>query len=140
MTSDILLYHMKELGVVVQLSADARGLELESPRDVLTPELIELLREHKGDLVESIYLLDEADAIAWEGCLFSDSPPTEDKPRFRIGALVFPCTPDGVLLHRVPSPIAEMRPLPSGGWQYRMEDFTQWRDEIENAPEQGATA
>ncbi len=68
MTAEILLYHLKELGIVVTLSNDVRGLEIEAPRRVLTPELTELMREFKGDLVDLVYSYDEAEAIAIEGC------------------------------------------------------------------------
>jgi hypothetical protein len=70
--ADALSYHLKELGVMVQLTADARNLELDAPEGMLTPELVGLVREHKSDLVESLYLLDEAEAIAWEGCQLSE--------------------------------------------------------------------
>jgi hypothetical protein len=67
-----LSYHLKELGVMVRLTADARNLELDAPEGVLTPELVGFVRDHKSDLVESVYLMDEAEAIAWEGCQFSE--------------------------------------------------------------------
>jgi len=68
MTPEILFYHLKELGATVELTADARNLSLDAPEGVLTPEIVDLIREHKSDLVEMIYLLDEAEAIEWEGC------------------------------------------------------------------------
>ena len=68
MTAEVLYYHLQELGVRLALSKDARGLELDAPRDALTPELLELIHEHKSDLVELIYLLEEAEAIRIEGC------------------------------------------------------------------------
>jgi hypothetical protein len=68
MSADAVFYHMKELGITPKLTADARNLELDAPPGVLTPEIVDLIREHKSDLVEMIYLLDEAEAIEWEGC------------------------------------------------------------------------
>jgi hypothetical protein len=125
---DALSYHFKELGVVAKLTADARNLELDAPEGVLTPELVDLVREHKDELIESVYVLDEADAIAWEGCQLSGLVAI-DTGRFKIGARVIPCTPAGVFLHDVTSPIAEARQLADGAWEYRMGGFTQWRDE-----------
>jgi hypothetical protein len=58
------------------------------------------------------YLADEAEPVA----------------AFEIGAMAYPCTADGVLLHVEPSPIAERR-LTASGWQYCLNGFTQWRDE-----------
>ncbi len=69
MSADAVFYHMKELGVTVKLTDDARNLALDAPEGVLTPEIVDLVREHKSDLVEMIYLLDEAEAICWEGCV-----------------------------------------------------------------------
>lgn len=68
MSADAVFYHMKELGITPKLTADARNLSLDAPEGVLTPEIVDLIREHKSDLVEMIYLLDEAEAIEWEGC------------------------------------------------------------------------
>ncbi len=68
MTTEVLFYHSKELGVAAALTDDARNLSLDAPEGVLTSEIIDLIREHKSDLVEMIYLLDEAEAIRWEGC------------------------------------------------------------------------
>jgi hypothetical protein len=68
MTPDILLYHLLELGVTVRLSVDARALDIEAPDGALTPELIELLREHKSGIVDLVYSHEEAAAIEWEGC------------------------------------------------------------------------
>ncbi len=68
MNAEILLYHLMQLGVVFQLSVDARGLEIDAPPGVLTPELTELLRKFKGDLVDLVYSYEEAEAIAIEGC------------------------------------------------------------------------
>lgn len=72
-------YHLKELGVTVRLTPDAHNLELDALKGVLTPELVGLVREHKGALVESVYLSEEAEAIAWEGCL-SDLPLPSHEP------------------------------------------------------------
>ena len=65
MTADVLLYHLRELGVRLALGAGCRTLELEAPRGVLTPELTELLREHRDDLIELLYMEEERAAIEW---------------------------------------------------------------------------
>jgi hypothetical protein len=49
-------------------------------------------------------------------------------PRYEIGVQVFPVTIIGERLHDEPSPVAEIRPS-SSGWQYRLEGFSEWRDE-----------
>lgn len=69
MTADVLLYHLAELGVSVSLGASSSELSLDAPRGTLTPELTELLREHKADLIELVYEREEAAAIADEGQL-----------------------------------------------------------------------
>ncbi len=134
MNVDALSYHMKELGIVAKLTADARNLELDAPEGVLTSEFVGLVREHKDDLVESFYLLDEADAIAWEGCQITKTETYTG--RYQVGAFVFPCTPDGTRLHNEPSAIAEAKQSETGAWQYRMDGFTEWRDEALYANDQ----
>ncbi len=62
----------------------------------------------------------EREAIAAEACGLM--------PRYEIGAQVFPVTITGERLHDEPSPVAEVRSSPSG-WQYRLEGFSEWRDE-----------
>jgi hypothetical protein len=52
----------------------------------------------------------------------------EDEPLYKVGAEVFPVTIIGERLHDAPSPVAEIRPSPAG-WQYRLEGFSEWRDE-----------
>jgi hypothetical protein len=69
MTADVLLYHLAELGVSVSFGASSSELSLDAPRGTLTPELTELLREHKSDLIELVYEREEAAAIADEGRL-----------------------------------------------------------------------
>jgi hypothetical protein len=64
-TAEILLYHLRELGVAMALGDGCRTLELEAPRGVLTAELTELLREHRGDLIELVYAEEERAAIEW---------------------------------------------------------------------------
>ena len=63
MTADVLLYHLRELSVAVALGDGAQTLELEAPRGVLTPELTELLREHRDELIELLYVEEERAAI-----------------------------------------------------------------------------
>jgi hypothetical protein len=65
MTAEILLYHLRELGVALALGDGCRTLELEAPKGILTAELTELLREHRDDLIELIYVEEERAAIEW---------------------------------------------------------------------------
>ncbi len=65
MTAEILLYHLRELGVALALGDGCRTLELEAARGVLTAELTELLREHRDDLIELLYMEEERAAIEW---------------------------------------------------------------------------
>jgi hypothetical protein len=67
MNAETLLQHLYELGVKVGLTPDARSLDLDAPKGVLTPELLELLRENRDDLVQLQYEMEEGEAIAWEG-------------------------------------------------------------------------
>jgi hypothetical protein len=69
MTADVLLYHLAELGVFVSLGASSSELSLDAPRGTLTPELTELLHEHKSDLIELVYEREERIAIEAEGQL-----------------------------------------------------------------------
>lgn len=69
MTPEVLLYHLAEIGVSVSLGKSSSELSLDAPRGTLTPELTELLREHKADLIELVYEREEAAAIADEGRL-----------------------------------------------------------------------
>ncbi len=69
MTPEVLLYHLAELGVSVSLGASASELSVDAPKKTLTPELTELLREHKADLIELVYEREEAQAIEDEGRL-----------------------------------------------------------------------
>jgi len=65
MTAEILLYHLRELGVALALGDGCRTLELEAPKGVLTAELTELLRERRDDLIELVYVEEERAAIEW---------------------------------------------------------------------------
>ncbi len=65
MTAETLFYHLRELGVVMALGDGCRTLELEAPRGVLTAELTELMREHRDDLIELVYVEEERAAIEW---------------------------------------------------------------------------
>ncbi len=69
MTPEVLLYHLAELGVSVSLGASSSELSMDAPRGTLTPELTELLREHKSELIALIYAREEAQAIEDEGKL-----------------------------------------------------------------------
>jgi hypothetical protein len=69
MTAEVLLYHLAELGVSVSLGASSSELSLDAPKGTLTPELTELLREHKSELIELVYEREEAQAIEDEGKL-----------------------------------------------------------------------
>jgi hypothetical protein len=66
MTSDVILGHLYELGIEISLSLDARTLELDARADVLTDELLELVREHKEELVQLVYEEHERLAIQEE--------------------------------------------------------------------------
>ncbi len=68
MNADVLLYHLSQLGVVVDLSPDLVSLVLDAPAGVMTRELTDLLREHKDELVDLVYEAKEREAIEWEGC------------------------------------------------------------------------
>jgi hypothetical protein len=69
MNAPELLHHLAQIGVSVSLGASSSELSLDAPRGTLTPELTELLREHKSDLIELVYEREEAAAIADEGRL-----------------------------------------------------------------------
>lgn len=69
MMAETLLYHLAEIGVSVSLGASSSELSIDAPRGTLTPELTELLREHKADLIELVYEREEAAAIEDEGRL-----------------------------------------------------------------------
>jgi hypothetical protein len=69
MTAEVLLYHLAELGVSVSLGASASELSVDAPKKTLTPELTELLRENKSELIELVYEREEAQAIEEEGQL-----------------------------------------------------------------------
>jgi hypothetical protein len=69
MTADVLLYHLAELGVSVSLGASSSELSIDAPRGTLTPELTELLREHKSELIALVYEREEAQAIEDDGKL-----------------------------------------------------------------------
>ncbi len=69
MTPETLLNHCDEIGVVLALGASSTELSLDAPRGTLTPELTELLREHKSELIELVYEREEAQAIEDEGSL-----------------------------------------------------------------------
>ncbi|MGI8656846.1 MAG: hypothetical protein ACR2LC_16700 [Pyrinomonadaceae bacterium] len=63
------LHHLAQIGVCVSLGASSSELSIDAPRGTLTPELTELLREHKADLIELVYEREEAAAIEDEGQL-----------------------------------------------------------------------
>ncbi len=67
MNAALLLYHLRELGVTLALSADLSALEWEAPPGMVSPELIELLREHKAELIDLLFSQVEREAIEWEG-------------------------------------------------------------------------
>jgi hypothetical protein len=68
MNAEILLYHCDEIGIALALGASSE-LSMDAPRGTLTPELTELLREHKSELIELVYAREEAQAIEEEGRL-----------------------------------------------------------------------
>jgi hypothetical protein len=67
MTAALLLYHLCELGVTLSLSADLSVLEWDAPAGMVSPELLELLREHKAELIDLLFSEVERAAIEWEG-------------------------------------------------------------------------
>ncbi len=69
MTAEVLLYHLAELGVSVSLGASSSELSVDAPKKTLTPELTELLLEHKSELIALVYEREEAQAIEDEGKL-----------------------------------------------------------------------
>jgi hypothetical protein len=69
MNAEILLKHLYELGVKISLTPDVHSLDLDAPNGILTLELLELLREHKDELVQFVFEIEEGEAIQWEGCL-----------------------------------------------------------------------
>jgi hypothetical protein len=69
MTADVLLYHLAELGVFVSLGTPSTELLIDAPKNIITPELTELLREHKSDLIQLVYEREERFAIEEEGQL-----------------------------------------------------------------------
>jgi hypothetical protein len=64
-----LLNLLAQKGVAVSLGTPSTKLSLDAPRGTLTPELTELLREHKGDLIQFGYEREERIAIEDEGQL-----------------------------------------------------------------------
>jgi hypothetical protein len=69
MTPEILFYHLAEIGINVSLGTPSTELLIDAPKNIITPELTELLREHKGDLIELVYEREERIAIEEEGQL-----------------------------------------------------------------------
>jgi hypothetical protein len=67
--AESLLRHLFDLKVDVHLKPDFSGLDLDAPKGVLTPELLELLREHRDDLIQTLFEREEGEAIQWEGRL-----------------------------------------------------------------------
>lgn len=68
MMAEILLHHLYELGITVELSSDVRSLVLDAPAGVMTRELTDLIREFKPEIVELVFIEREREAIEWEGC------------------------------------------------------------------------
>ncbi len=69
MNAAVLLYHLRELGIIVALGDGAHTLELEAPYGVLTAELTELLHEHRDDLLQLVFEEEERAAIQEiDGC------------------------------------------------------------------------
>jgi hypothetical protein len=66
MNAQTLLEHLYELGCEIKLSLDARSLELDARADALTDELLELVREHKEEIVQLVYEAEERAAIIEE--------------------------------------------------------------------------
>jgi hypothetical protein len=69
MTAPELLKHLAQKSINVALGASSSELSVDAPKGTLTPELTELLREHKADLIELVFEREEAAAIEDEGQL-----------------------------------------------------------------------
>jgi hypothetical protein len=69
MNASELLNHLAQKGVALSLGKSSAELSVDAPKGALTPELTELLREHKAELIELVYEREEAAAIADEGRL-----------------------------------------------------------------------
>lgn len=101
----------------------------EVPEDEATLEMADLEAAGIVDNLSPIGLIPTSERQARELEIEVDPVErAEAEAAFEIGAMVYPCATDGVLLHAEPSPIAERR-LGVNGWQYRLDGFTQWRDE-----------
>lgn len=79
MTPEILLFHLYELGVTVELSPDARSLVLDAPAGVMTRELTDWIRQFKPELVQLVYEEKEREAIQWEGSRLNTTPRVRDR-------------------------------------------------------------
>ncbi len=69
MNAPELLKHLAQKSMIFSLGASSSELSVDAPRGTLTPELTELLREQKSDLIELVYAREEAQAIEEEGRL-----------------------------------------------------------------------
>ncbi|HEX8096959.1 MAG TPA: hypothetical protein VF507_02940, partial [Pyrinomonadaceae bacterium] len=63
MTPEILLYHLRELGVGVALGEQSSELRLDAPAGALSPELVELVKSRKPEIIELVYDEEERAAI-----------------------------------------------------------------------------
>ncbi len=63
MTAEVLLQHLRELGVIVELSSDARGLVVDAPAGVMMRELADCVRKCREVLIELVYVTEERAAI-----------------------------------------------------------------------------
>ncbi|MDQ3258511.1 MAG: hypothetical protein M3R15_32285 [Acidobacteriota bacterium] len=66
--TEAIYYYLLQLGASVPLSSDLRELEIECAPEILTHELVDLIREHKDGLVDLAFSLIEREAIEAEGC------------------------------------------------------------------------
>lgn len=63
MNAALLLYHLRELGVALTLTPDLTGLTWEASAGMVSAELLDLLREHKSELIELLFDAEERAAI-----------------------------------------------------------------------------
>jgi len=121
------------------ISADFSSPSIPVPTtDDSQPEPSELVYEPDDSEIEvdiDPIELAEAEAIQAEanGLPIETESPSDNSSssnaKFKIGDIVYPITESGIRLIGEGSPIGEARRTEAGTWQYRMKDFTQWRDE-----------
>jgi hypothetical protein len=117
----------------VQLSVVGTELRARGRKGAVSNALRRGITEHKADLIELILARSSDSPVQPVDVELAEAevPRNEanGKRLFGVGELVYPTTESGIRLHDEPSLIAESRRTEAGTWQYRMSEFTQWRDE-----------